>query len=143
MLSRGPFHSPLKKTNSFLIPYSHNPPITSSSPLLLKTLKETNSQYVVFRIKVFLNQSVIQASPAPGCTSPPGFPSFSLVCQETGVRSLSWEDPLEKGMATHSSILAWRIPCTDKSDRLQPMGLQSWTRLSTFHYHYYQSGLSQ
>ena len=64
MLSRGPFHSSLKKTNSFLIPYSHNPPITLSSPSLLKTLKETNSQYVVFRIKVFLNQSVIQASPA-------------------------------------------------------------------------------
>ena len=31
---------------------------------------------------------------------------------ETRVRSLSWEDPLEKGMATRSSILAWRIPCT-------------------------------
>ena len=30
--------------------------------------------------------------------------------QETGVRSLGWEDPLEKGMATHTSILAWRIP---------------------------------
>ena len=32
--------------------------------------------------------------------------------QETWVRSLCWEDPLEKGMGTHSSILAWRIPCT-------------------------------
>ena len=32
--------------------------------------------------------------------------------QETGVQSSSWEDPLEKGMATHSSILAWRIPQT-------------------------------
>ena len=32
--------------------------------------------------------------------------------QETQVRSLGWEDPLEKGMATHSSVLAWRIPCT-------------------------------
>ena len=31
---------------------------------------------------------------------------------ETWVRSLDWEDPLEKGKATHSSILAWRIPCT-------------------------------
>ena len=31
--------------------------------------------------------------------------------RETWVRSLGWEDPLEKGMATHSSILAWRIPC--------------------------------
>ena len=32
------------------------------------------------------------------------------VIQETSIRSLGWEDPLEKGMATHSSILAWRIP---------------------------------
>ena len=35
--------------------------------------------------------------------------------QETWVLSLHWEDPLEKRMATHSSILAWRIPCTEKS----------------------------
>ena len=35
--------------------------------------------------------------------------------QETWARSLGWEDPLEKGMATHSSILAWRIPCTERS----------------------------
>ena len=41
--------------------------------------------------------------------------------QETWVRSLGWEDPLEKEMATHSSILAWRIPWTEK-----PGGLQSW-----------------
>ena len=34
--------------------------------------------------------------------------------QETWVRSLGWEDPLEKGMATHSSILAWRIPWTEE-----------------------------
>ena len=33
--------------------------------------------------------------------------------KETGVRSLGWEDPLEKGMATHCSILAWRIPWTE------------------------------
>ena len=44
--------------------------------------------------------------------------------QETWVRSLSWEDPLEKGMATHSSILAWRIPWTEKPGRLQSMELQ-------------------
>ena len=36
------------------------------------------------------------------------------IMQETQVRSLSWEDPLEKGMATHSSILAWRIPWTEE-----------------------------
>ena len=39
---------------------------------------------------------------------------------ETYVRSLGWEDPLEKGMVTHSSILAWRTPCTK-----EPVGLQS------------------
>ena len=44
--------------------------------------------------------------------------------QETTVRSLGWEDPLEKGMATHSSILAWRIPWTEKPGGLQSMGLQ-------------------
>ena len=44
--------------------------------------------------------------------------------QETSVRSLDWEDPPEKEMATHSSILAWRIPWTEKPDRLQSMGLQ-------------------
>ena len=42
--------------------------------------------------------------------------------QETGVRSLGWEDTQEKGMATPSSILAWRIPCTGGG--LQCMGLQ-------------------
>ena len=39
--------------------------------------------------------------------------------QETQVQSLGWEDSLEKGMATHSSILAWRIPWTEEPDRLQ------------------------
>ena len=37
---------------------------------------------------------------------------------------MGWEDPLEKGMATHSSILAWRIPWTEEPGRLQSMGLQ-------------------
>ena len=44
--------------------------------------------------------------------------------QETWVRSLGWEDPLEKGMATHSSILAWRIPWTEEPGGLQSMGSQ-------------------
>ena len=38
--------------------------------------------------------------------------------QETRVRSLGWEDPLEKGMATHCSILSWRIPWTEESGGL-------------------------
>ena len=37
--------------------------------------------------------------------------------RETWVLSLGWEDPLEKGMATHSSVLAWRIPCREESGR--------------------------
>ena len=44
--------------------------------------------------------------------------------EETRVRSLDWEDPLEKGMATHAHILAWRIPGTEEPDRLQSMGSQ-------------------
>ena len=44
--------------------------------------------------------------------------------QETQVRSLGREDPLEKGMATHSSILAWEIPRTEEPGRLQSMALQ-------------------
>ena len=43
--------------------------------------------------------------------------------QETWVRSLGKEDPLEKGMATHSSILAWEIPWTEEPGGLQSMGL--------------------
>ena len=45
--------------------------------------------------------------------------------QETQVRSLGLEDPLEKGMATHFSILDWRIPWTEEPGGLQSMGLQN------------------
>ena len=48
------------------------------------------------------------------------------VMRETWVRSLGWKDPLEKGKATHSSILAWRIPVVAKSQ----------TQLSNFHFHF-------
>ena len=44
--------------------------------------------------------------------------------QETQIRSLGWEDPLEKGMATHSTILAWRISWTEEPGGLQSMGQQ-------------------
>ena len=44
--------------------------------------------------------------------------------QETQVQSLGWEDPLEKGMASHSSILAWRIPRTEKPGGLESIGSQ-------------------
>ena len=42
--------------------------------------------------------------------------------QETWVQSLGWEDPLEKGMATHSSILSWRIPWTEEAGGYSPWG---------------------
>ena len=42
--------------------------------------------------------------------------------QETQFQSLGWEDPLEEGIATHSSILAWRIPWTKEPDRVQSRG---------------------
>ena len=66
----------------------------------------------------------------------PDFPGGSDVkclptMQETHVRSLGWEDPLEKEMAPHSSILAWKIPWTEEPGKLQSMGPQeSWTSLS-------------
>ena len=44
--------------------------------------------------------------------------------QETWVQSLDQKDPLEKGMATHSSVLAWRIPWTEEPGGLEPVGLQ-------------------
>ena len=44
--------------------------------------------------------------------------------RETWIQSLGWEEHLEKGMATHSSILAWRIPWTEEPGGLQSMGLQ-------------------
>ena len=53
------------------------------------------------------------------------------VMQEAQVQFLGWEDPLEKGMATHSSNLTWEIPGTEEPGRLWSMWLQkSWARLS-------------
>ena len=84
--------------------------------------------------------------------SGPQFSALSLVAQrikrlpamqETRVRSLGWEDPLEKEMATHSSTLAWRIPWTEEPGGLQSTGSQSRTRLSKFtslHFTYFIGG---
>ena len=66
--------------------------------------------------------------------------------QEAQVWSLGQEDPLEKGMATHSSVLAWRIPWTEEPGRLQSMGLQrvghSW-ETNTYWWHFSHSFLQK
>ena len=50
---------------------------------------------------------------------------------DTWVQSLGWEDPLQEGMATHPSILAWEIPWTEEPGGLQSMGVtNNWARLS-------------
>ena len=53
---------------------------------------------------------------------------------------LSGEDPMEKGMATHSSILAWRNPWTEEPGGLQSTGLQSWTQLNSTHTQWWAAG---
>ena len=67
-----------------------------------------------------------------------GFPDGTVVknlpamqeTQEMWIQSLDQEDPLEEEMAIHSRILAWKIPWTEESGRLQSLGSQSQTRLS-------------
>ena len=78
-------------------------------------------------IRVFSNESTLRMAQRslmaqPAIKNPPAM-------WETWVWSLGWEDPLEKQMATHSSILAWRIPWTEEPGRLQPMRSQSWRLL--------------
>ena len=78
----------------------------------------------------------------------PGSPVVSAPLQETWVRSLGWEDLLEKGMATHSSILAWRIPWMEEPGELQSIGLQrvghDWSDLACMHalYHHHHGNFS-
>ena len=59
--------------------------------------------------------------------------------QETQVQSQGWKDLLEKGMSTHSSILAWGVPWTAEPSGLQPTGLQSQTQPSDSHTHTHTS----
>ena len=77
-------------------------------------------------------------SPGEGIGYPLQYSWVSLVAKmvtnlpavwETWVQSLGWEDSLEEGMATHSSILVWRFPWTEEPGGLQSMELQSWVRL--------------
>ena len=58
------------------------------------------------------------------------------VMQETQVHFLGGEDLLEKEMATHSSIISWRISWTEELEGLQSMTSQSWIQLSDYHFHF-------
>ena len=56
--------------------------------------------------------------------------------QETWVQSLGWKDPLEKGMATHASILAWRVPWTEELGGLQSTGRKESDMTERLHFHF-------
>ena len=58
--------------------------------------------------------------------------------QETGIRSLGWEDPLEKEMAPHSSTLAWKIPWTEEPGKLQSMGGKELDTTEQLHFHFFK-----
>ena len=109
-------------------------------------------------IRVFSNESVLcirwpkywrfSFSISPSMNIWHWFPGGSTVkclsaMQETWVRSLGWEDPLEKEMAAHSSTLTWKIPWMEEPGGLQSMGLvhevaKSWTSLSLFFYLFFR-----
>ena len=77
-----------------------------------KVKKEAINQEKIFIVHISWASLVAQAVKNP------------LATQQTWVQSLGWEDPLEKRMATHSSILAWRIPWTEEPGQQQFMGSQ-------------------
>ena len=78
-----------------------------------------NNAAVIIYVQVFMKCMFSLAFPDDTVVKNP--PENVGVTQETGVRSLGWEDPLEKEVATHSSILAWKIPWTKEPGS---MGLQ-------------------
>ena len=65
-----------------------------------------------------------------------------LAMQETGPQSLGQEDPLEKGMATHSSVLAWRIPWTEELSGVTRVRHNLGTEVHHHHHFHYKTGLS-
>ena len=108
----------------FLI-FSFKPALSLSSFTLIKRLF-SSSWLSALRVVSSAYLSLLMASLVPQRIK--RLPAM----QEARVRSLGWEDPPEKEMATHSSIIAWRIPWTEEPGGPQSMGSQSWTRLSNF-----------
>ena len=97
-------------------------------PCSINSAVMNNGMHVSFWITAFLG-NVPTSGIAGSYGSFRGFLDSSVVknpplMQETRVQYLGQEDPLEEGMATHSSILAWRIPWTEEPSGLQSMGLQ-------------------
>ena len=91
------------------------------------TVNNVITFYVVLLVEIFNKQQLSSAT--PGGSRVKNLP----VMQETQVPSLGWEDPLEKGMATRSSILTWRISRTEEPGGLQSMGSQSQAWLTLTH----------
>ena len=83
----------------------------------------SSSRQILVRLSDVLHKISVQARGLPGGSAVKNPPAMQEP-QETWVRSLGREDPLEKEMATHSSNLAWRIPWTEKPGRLQSIGSQ-------------------
>ena len=122
--------------------------ILDSNSVVSKTDSVSYQVYVLWSYVNFLNL-ILLTSLIPGSGRPSGerigyplqYSQASLVAQlvrnppamrETWVRSLDWEDPLEKGKDTHSSILAWRIPWTVKSMGNKESDRTEWLSLSLF-----------
>ena len=103
---------------------------TALKTWILKSIRPYSTSYTY----LLLERRVTEGLP---CTV--GFPGGSVAknphaMQETWVWSLGWDDPLEKGMATHFSILAWRIPWTLWCMELQRVG-HDWATFTYFTYH--------
>ena len=86
--------------------FSHTPTQPVGSQLPDQGLNPENSQEIIFKCKYVSNKASLMAQRVKNLP----------VMWKTWVRSLGQEDPLEKGMAAHSSILAWRIPQTEEPD---------------------------
>ena len=81
----------------------------------------TSTEYTIFRAS--LVAQMVKRLPA---------------MQETWVRTLGWEDPLEKEMATHCSTLAWKIPWTEEPGRLHPWGHKESDTIEQLHFHFHK-----
>ena len=104
-----------------------NPGIYSAFPALvdgfLTTEPPEKPHLIGLRTKI---EILVTLLPVIECPHVPQLLWASLAASiwDTWARCLSWENPLEKAMATHSSSLAWKIPWTEELDRLQSMGSQ-------------------